>query len=110
MTALRAALVAALLPAGLAGDVPPAGEPWKTVAPGVEVGRLPSKAGGPIVTVVRVEPRQNAFRLLSARLEGLSEPLTAPQWAARTCGITVCGSTAVFITIEPHSKPSCTSL
>ena len=83
MTSLRAVLVAALLPAGLAGDVPPAGEPWKTVAPGVEVGRLPSKAGGPLVTVVRVDPRQNAFRLLSARLEGLSEPLTAPQWAER---------------------------
>ena len=56
---------------------------WTSVAPGVEVGRLPVRPGGPMVTVVRVDPRQNAFRLLSARLEGLAEPLTAPQWAER---------------------------
>lgn len=80
---MRAAVLAALLPAGLAGDVPAAG-PWKTVAPGVEVGRLPAGAGGPIVTVVRVDPRRNEFRLLSARLEGIAEPPTAPQWAERS--------------------------
>lgn len=83
MTAFRTAFLVALLPAGLAGDVPPAAEPWKTVAPGVEVGRLPAQAGGPLVTVVRVDPRLNTFRLLSARLEGLSDPPTAPQWAER---------------------------
>jgi hypothetical protein len=83
LTAARTALLAVLLPAGLTGDVPPAGGPWRTVAPGVEVGRLPAKAGGAVVTVVRVDPRQNAFRLLSARLEGLAEPPTAPQWAER---------------------------
>ena len=83
MTGLRTALLAALLPAALAGDVPSAADPWRTVAPGVDVGRLPAKPGGPLVTVVRVDPRHNAFRLLSARLEGLSEPPTAPQWAER---------------------------
>jgi hypothetical protein len=64
--------------------VPSTADPWKPVAPGVEVGRLPARPGGPVVTVVRVDPRLNAFRLLSARLEGLAGPLTAPQWAERT--------------------------
>lgn len=81
MSTVRAASLAVLWPAVLAGDLPP--DPWKTVAPGVEVGRLPAREGGPVVTVVRVDPRQNAFRLLSARLEGLAPPPSAPDWAER---------------------------
>lgn len=83
MRRVGSAALAVLLAAGLGGDVPSSADPWRSVAPGVEVGRLPAKPGGPLVTVVRVDPRQNTFRLLSARLEGLSEGLTAPQWADR---------------------------
>jgi hypothetical protein len=83
VTAVRSALVLALLPAALAGEAPPPDETWRTAAPGVEVGRLPASPGGPIVTVVRVDPKRNAFRLLSARLEGQKEPPSAPEWVAR---------------------------
>jgi hypothetical protein len=80
-----AALLAPSWRAARAAGVPPAGSPaWTAPAPGVEVGRLPAHPGGPVVTVVRVDPRQHAFRLLSAALLGLDEPPTAPEWAARS--------------------------
>ena len=73
-----------LLPAVPTPPAVPASAPWSAAAPGVEVARVPAHAGGPTVTVVRVDPRVHAFRLLSATLEGLDEPLTAPEWAARS--------------------------
>jgi hypothetical protein len=60
---------------------------WTTLRPGLEVGRFvaPIRAavGDSMVTVVRVDPAQYEFRLLSAKLLGLSAPPTAPEWAAR---------------------------
>jgi hypothetical protein len=76
------ATLALLLPAALPAEPPPA-TGWKTVAVGVEVGRFPAGAGGPTVTVVRVDPKENEFRLLSATVEGLAEAPTAPEWAQR---------------------------
>jgi len=75
---------ALVLPLALSGQASPPAETWKTVAPGVDVGRLPARAGGPVVTIVRVDARQNLFRLLSAPLEGLAEPPSAPEWVERT--------------------------
>jgi hypothetical protein len=84
VTSVRYAALVLLCPLAASAEAPPSGPSWTTAAPGVEVGRLPVRPGGPIVTVVRVDPRLNAFRLLSARLEGLAEPPSAPEWAARS--------------------------
>jgi hypothetical protein len=79
-------LVAALVPLGvvLALAEP---TPWEVLAPGLEVGRFtsPVKAsvGDSVVTVVRVDSARYQARLLSAKLLGLSEGLTAPDWAER---------------------------
>jgi hypothetical protein len=86
--ALRSAALALVL-AGAGGTdrastEPPSAGAWRTVAPGVEVARLPATPGGPHVTVVRVDPRRNAFRLLSASLEKLDPPPTAPEWVERS--------------------------
>lgn len=56
------------------------------VAPGLEVGRFDAPVKAPVgdstVTVVRVDPERYEFRLLSAKLLGLPQGLTAPEWAA----------------------------
>jgi hypothetical protein len=57
---------------------------WRTVAPGIDVARLPAGPDGATVTVVRVDPRRHAFRLLSASIEKLDRPPTAPEWADRS--------------------------
>ena len=63
------------------------GSTWRTVAPGLEVGRLasprPAPSGSSIVTVVRVDPERYEFRLLSARLLGLRDNPSAPEWVDR---------------------------
>lgn len=60
---------------------------WEAVAPGLEVGRFPApvkaSVGDSTVTAVRVDPARYEFRLLSAKLLGLPQGLTAPEWAER---------------------------
>jgi hypothetical protein len=54
---------------------------WRPLAAGLDVGRFPapekSAVGDSMVTVVRVDPARYVFRLLSARLLGLSHNPTA---------------------------------
>jgi len=61
--------------------------PWQAVAPGLEVGRLaspqPAPIGSSLVTVVRVDPERYEFRLLSAKLLGLKDNPSAPEWVDR---------------------------
>lgn len=65
----------------------PAAPAWDTLAPGLEVGRfaasIKAAVGDSSVTVVRVDPARFEFRLLSAKLLGLGDGLTAPQWVER---------------------------
>ena len=66
---------------------PPPLPSWETLAPGLEVRRFAASVkaavGDSTVTVVRVDPARYEFRLLSAKLLGLAEGLTAPEWAER---------------------------
>jgi Phosphodiester glycosidase len=60
---------------------------WRPLAAGLDVGRFPapekSAVGDSMVTVVRVDPARYVFRLLSARLLGLSHNPTALEWIRR---------------------------
>ncbi len=60
---------------------------WRSLAPGLEVGRFPaprkSAVGDSVVTVVRVDPQIYVFRLLSAKLLGLAENPTIVGWVRR---------------------------
>jgi len=64
---------------------PAAAERWQALAPGVEVGRFPARRKAPVgdsvITVVRVDPRHHAFRLLSAALLKKTANPTAAEWA-----------------------------
>jgi hypothetical protein len=60
-------------------------EPWRAIAPGVDVARFqPSRTAAPPITVVRVDPRRNRFSLQSAKLQGLSRAPTAAEWIAKS--------------------------
>lgn len=63
------------------------GGAWQDVAEGLAVGRFPAPArssvGDSVVTVVRVDPARYEFRLLSAKLLGLSHNPTAVEWVER---------------------------
>jgi hypothetical protein len=60
---------------------------WEAVAPGLELGRFEAKVkagvGDSIVMVVRVDPARYEFRVLSAKVLGLAQGLTAPEWVER---------------------------
>ena len=78
-------LTAALLSAAVAAAAE-AG-PWRTPAAGLDVAELPagkkSEIGDSRVTVVRVDPAQYGFRLLSAKLLGIPDTLPADEWVKR---------------------------
>src|SRR6185436_7002374 len=50
---------------------------WQNLSTGLDVGRFDD------VTVVRVDPSRYEFRLLSAKVLGLKDTPTAPEWADR---------------------------
>jgi hypothetical protein len=60
---------------------------WRSLAPGLEVADfaspVPSSHGDSRATVVRVDPAHYEFRLLSAKLLGLRQNLTAPDWVSK---------------------------
>jgi Phosphodiester glycosidase len=87
-------------PASAAG---PADAPavWRSLAPGLEVSRLPAPTwgavGDSVVTVVRVDPQRYVFRLLSAELMGLGRNPTALEWV-RQEGVSGVINAAMFRT------------
>jgi hypothetical protein len=82
-----AAGTAALVVAVVASERAAGDGGWQVVADGLAVGRFAapvrSSIGDSVVTVVRVDPAQYEFRLLSAKLLGLSNNPTAVDWVER---------------------------
>lgn len=80
-------LVSCAGPLFAAGQAQVAAGSWRSLAPGLEVGRLPasekSAVGDSVVTVVRVDPRRYVFRLLSAKLLGIADNPTTVEWVRR---------------------------
>jgi hypothetical protein len=83
MLPVRIGLLAALALPAAPGAAPEA-EPWRTVAPGLEVAEFtaprPSDVGDSRIVVVRIDPKHHELRLLSAKALGLSRSPTARQW------------------------------
>jgi hypothetical protein len=84
IAAVLAAKVPAARPAPRPSPTAAPESPWKSLAPGLEVARLPSpvrsEVGDSRVTVVRIDPAAYEFRLLSSKLLKLDENRTARDW------------------------------
>lgn len=83
MTALRRILIALVLLPCLAAPAT-AGEPWRELEPGLELGEFVPQ-GQPVryaIAVVRMDPARWSLRLLCAEDQGV-EPMTVEQWAQR---------------------------
>lgn len=84
---MHAALLAALFAVAAPTPAPEPASPWKSAAPGLEIGvfdaPVRSAFGDSRITIARIDPEHYEFRLLSAKLLKLDQTLTAPEWAKR---------------------------